>query len=164
MNLSLILLLYFPHFFYLQRHGGWTWGGGNLSSMSASVSTLGDSGWLIHVQSVLAGSAWIAARVDLEKASVLVHCRWKGFQVKSSYDDWLRYPFASFRNKEVLLCSSILWILFSFYLESHPDAIVCWKLLSACFRWVCGIYTPNLFRFLPKLLSALDFLNIIFNV
>lgn len=56
------------------RHGGWTWGGGNLSSMSASVSTLGDSGWLIHVQTVLAGSAWIAARVDLEAASVLVHC------------------------------------------------------------------------------------------
>ncbi|XP_010912206.1 phosphatidylinositol-3-phosphatase myotubularin-1 [Elaeis guineensis] len=56
------------------RNGGWTWGGGNLSSMSASVSTLGDSGWLIHVQSVLAGSAWIAARVALESASVLVHC------------------------------------------------------------------------------------------
>ncbi|KAH6803026.1 Myotubularin-like phosphatases II superfamily [Perilla frutescens var. frutescens] len=56
------------------RHGGWTWGGGNLSSMSASVSTLGDSGWLIHVQSVLAGSAWIAARVALESATVLVHC------------------------------------------------------------------------------------------
>ncbi|XVF75695.1 hypothetical protein PTKIN_Ptkin13bG0207400 [Pterospermum kingtungense] len=56
------------------RHGGWTWGRGNLSSMSASVSTLGDSGWLIHVQSVLAGSAWIAARVALESASVLVHC------------------------------------------------------------------------------------------
>ncbi|KAJ6432973.1 hypothetical protein OIU84_020079 [Salix udensis] len=31
-------------------------------------------GWLIHVQSVLAGSAWIAARVALESASVLVHC------------------------------------------------------------------------------------------
>lgn len=56
------------------RHGGWTWGGGNLSSMSASVSTLGDTGWLIHVQNVLAGSAWIAARVALESASVLVHC------------------------------------------------------------------------------------------
>ncbi|XP_031484297.1 phosphatidylinositol-3-phosphatase myotubularin-1-like isoform X2 [Nymphaea colorata] len=56
------------------RNGGWTWGGGNLSSMSASVSTLGDSGWLIHVHSVLAGSAWIAARVALESASVLVHC------------------------------------------------------------------------------------------
>ncbi|CAA6660745.1 unnamed protein product [Spirodela intermedia] len=56
------------------RNGGWTWGGGNLSSMSASVSNLEDSGWLIHVQSVLAGSAWIAARVALESASVLVHC------------------------------------------------------------------------------------------
>lgn len=44
--------------------------------MSASVSTLGDSGWLIHVQSVLAGSAWIAARVALESATVLVHCRY----------------------------------------------------------------------------------------
>ncbi|XP_052184873.1 phosphatidylinositol-3-phosphatase myotubularin-1-like isoform X2 [Diospyros lotus] len=56
------------------RHGGWTWGGGNLSSMSASVSTLGDSSWLTHVHSVLAGSAWIAARVELESATVLVHC------------------------------------------------------------------------------------------
>ncbi|KAK1396560.1 phosphatidylinositol-3-phosphatase myotubularin-1 [Heracleum sosnowskyi] len=56
------------------RHGGSTWGGGNLSSMSASVSTLGDSGWLIHIQNVLAGSAWIAARVALDSASVLVHC------------------------------------------------------------------------------------------
>lgn len=56
------------------RHGASTWGGGNLSSMSASVSTLGDSGWLIHVQNVLAGSAWIAARVAMDSASVLVHC------------------------------------------------------------------------------------------
>lgn len=56
------------------RHGGSIWGGGNLSSMSASVSTLGDSGWLLHVQNVLAGAAWIAARVAMEKASVLVHC------------------------------------------------------------------------------------------
>ncbi|XP_072995261.1 phosphatidylinositol-3-phosphatase myotubularin-1-like [Typha latifolia] len=56
------------------RTGGWTWGGGNLSSMSASVATLGVSGWLIHIQNVLVGSAWIAARVALESASVLVHC------------------------------------------------------------------------------------------
>ncbi|WZY74000.1 hypothetical protein YC2023_006240 [Brassica napus] len=56
------------------RHTGWTWGGGNLSSMSASVSLLGDSGWLIHIQNVLAGAAWIAARVAVESASVLVHC------------------------------------------------------------------------------------------
>ncbi|XP_076902060.1 phosphatidylinositol-3-phosphatase myotubularin-1-like isoform X2 [Bidens hawaiensis] len=56
------------------RHGGWSWGGGNLTSMSASVSTLGDSGWLIHIQNVLAGSAWIAARVAIESATVLVHC------------------------------------------------------------------------------------------
>ncbi|KAG7608107.1 GRAM domain [Arabidopsis suecica] len=56
------------------RHGGWTWGGGNLSSMSASVSVLGDSGWLSHIQSILAGVAWIAARVAMESASVLVHC------------------------------------------------------------------------------------------
>lgn len=58
-----------------QRNGGWSWGGGNLSSMSASVSSLGDSGWLNHVQTVLAGSAWIAAHIALESASVLVHCR-----------------------------------------------------------------------------------------
>lgn len=44
--------------------------------MSASVSALGDSGWLFHVQTILAGSAWIAARVALEAASVLVHCRY----------------------------------------------------------------------------------------
>ncbi|CAM8968163.1 unnamed protein product [Rhodiola kirilowii] len=56
------------------RYSGWTWGGGNLSSMSASVSTLGASAWLVHVQTVLAGSVWIAARVALEAASVLVHC------------------------------------------------------------------------------------------
>ncbi|OIV89707.1 hypothetical protein TanjilG_05162 [Lupinus angustifolius] len=56
------------------RHGASTWGGGNLSSMSTSVSTLGDSGWLLHVQNVLAGSAWIAARIAMEMASVLVHC------------------------------------------------------------------------------------------
>ncbi|KAK9190224.1 hypothetical protein WN943_018826 [Citrus x changshan-huyou] len=42
--------------------------------MSASVSTLGDNGWLIHVQRILAGSAWIAAQIAIESASVLVHC------------------------------------------------------------------------------------------
>ncbi|XP_010452352.1 PREDICTED: phosphatidylinositol-3-phosphatase myotubularin-2 [Camelina sativa] len=56
------------------RHGASTWGGGNLSSMSASVSLLGDSNWLSHIQSILAGVAWIAARVAMESASVLVHC------------------------------------------------------------------------------------------
>ncbi|KAH9607897.1 hypothetical protein KSS87_011914 [Heliosperma pusillum] len=56
------------------RHGGSSWGAGNLSSMSASVTTLGDSGWLSHVQNVLAGAAWIAARIAKESASVLVHC------------------------------------------------------------------------------------------
>lgn len=55
--------------------------------MSASVSTLGDSGWLIHVQSVLAGSAWIAARVALESATVLVHCRSESFNFVSSSID-----------------------------------------------------------------------------
>lgn len=74
---ELLLLKKLTLHIHMQRHGGWTWGGGNLSSMSASVSTLGDSGWLIHVQSVLAGSAWIAARVALEKATVLVHCRYE---------------------------------------------------------------------------------------
>ncbi|KAJ4805511.1 Myotubularin [Rhynchospora pubera] len=56
------------------RNGGSTWGGGNLSSMSGSASTLGDTGWLTHVQNVLSGAAWIAARIALESASVLVHC------------------------------------------------------------------------------------------
>ncbi|GAB2226295.1 hypothetical protein Droror1_Dr00022097 [Drosera rotundifolia] len=56
------------------RQGGWSWGGGNVSGMSASVSTLGDTGWLTHVHCVLAGSSWIAARIAKESASVLVHC------------------------------------------------------------------------------------------
>lgn len=55
--------------------------------MSASVSTLGDTGWLIHVQNVLAGSAWIAARVALESASVLVHCRSEVFLCLLNYSD-----------------------------------------------------------------------------
>ncbi|KAK7349969.1 hypothetical protein VNO77_07922 [Canavalia gladiata] len=42
--------------------------------MFASISTLGDSGWLLHAQNVLAGVAWIAAHVDMEKDSILVHC------------------------------------------------------------------------------------------
>ncbi|GAB2276850.1 Carrier protein, mitochondrial [Dionaea muscipula] len=56
------------------RQGGWSWGGGNLSGMSASVSTLGDTGWLTHVHCILASSAWIAARIAKESTSVLVHC------------------------------------------------------------------------------------------
>ncbi|KAJ3678328.1 hypothetical protein LUZ60_002131 [Juncus effusus] len=56
------------------RNGGSTWGGGNFSSMSGSATTLGDTGWLIHVQNVLSGAAWIAARIFHENSSVLVHC------------------------------------------------------------------------------------------
>lgn len=75
-NILLFFIEWYPWLLLdFQRHGGWTWGGGNLSSMSASVSSLGDTGWLIHIQNILAGSAWIAARVALESASVLVHCR-----------------------------------------------------------------------------------------
>ncbi|KAH9321797.1 hypothetical protein KI387_016436, partial [Taxus chinensis] len=58
---------------FLRNNVG-TWGGGNQSSMSASVSALGDSGWLMHIHSVLVGSAWITALIALEGASVLVHC------------------------------------------------------------------------------------------
>ncbi|XP_057859471.2 phosphatidylinositol-3-phosphatase myotubularin-1 isoform X1 [Cryptomeria japonica] len=58
---------------FLRNNVG-TWAGGSQSSMSASVSALGDSGWLMHIHSVLAGSAWIAALVAVEAASVLVHC------------------------------------------------------------------------------------------
>ncbi|KAJ7530943.1 hypothetical protein O6H91_14G025600 [Diphasiastrum complanatum] len=42
--------------------------------MTAAVSALGDSGWLMHAHGILAGAAWIAARISLEGASVLVHC------------------------------------------------------------------------------------------
>lgn len=66
----------------LQRNNVGTWAGGNQSSMSASVSALGDSGWLMHIHSVLAGSAWIAALVAVEGASVLVHCRFIFFASK----------------------------------------------------------------------------------
>ncbi|KAL2629032.1 hypothetical protein R1flu_013718 [Riccia fluitans] len=58
----------------LLRIGGWQWGGSNRSSMSAAVSALGDSGWLMHVHSILSSAAWIAGRLVLESASVLVHC------------------------------------------------------------------------------------------
>ncbi|KAI5067482.1 hypothetical protein GOP47_0018010 [Adiantum capillus-veneris] len=58
----------------LLRSGGLAWGGGNLSNMAAAVSALGDSGWLVHVHNVLAAAAWVAARIALEEASVLVHC------------------------------------------------------------------------------------------
>ncbi|MCO5560846.1 hypothetical protein L7F22_014466 [Adiantum nelumboides] len=58
----------------LLRSGGLAWGGGNLSNMAAAVSALGDSGWLVHVHNVLAAAAWVAARIALEGASVLVHC------------------------------------------------------------------------------------------
>ncbi|KAH8966590.1 hypothetical protein BDL97_03G033800 [Sphagnum fallax] len=58
----------------LLRSGGWAWGGGNATTMSGALSALGDSGWLVHCHTVLIGAAWIAARIALEGASVLVHC------------------------------------------------------------------------------------------
>ncbi|CAM6099841.1 unnamed protein product [Calypogeia fissa] len=58
----------------LMRAGGWAWGGSTRSSMSAAVSALGDSGWLMHVHSILSSAAWIAGRLVLEGASVLIHC------------------------------------------------------------------------------------------
>ncbi|KAL3687052.1 hypothetical protein R1sor_013361 [Riccia sorocarpa] len=61
----------------LLRSGGW-WGG----RMAAAVSALGDSGWLTHVHSILSSAAWIAGRLVLESASVLVHCS----------DGWDRTP------------------------------------------------------------------------
>jgi myotubularin-related protein 1/2 len=60
----------------LLRSGGWAWGGGNATTMSGALSALGDSGWLVHCHTVLIGAAWIAARIALEGASVLVHCRY----------------------------------------------------------------------------------------
>ncbi|XP_024526893.1 phosphatidylinositol-3-phosphatase myotubularin-1 [Selaginella moellendorffii] len=58
----------------LLRGGGSIWGGGNFSSTAAAVSALGDSGWLTHIHNLLAGAAWIVARIAVEGASVLVHC------------------------------------------------------------------------------------------
>lgn len=60
----------------MQRSGGWAWGGGNATTMSGALSALGDSGWLVHCHTVLIGAAWIAARIALDGASVLVHCRY----------------------------------------------------------------------------------------
>lgn len=59
--------------------------------MSTSVSTLGDSGWLIHVQNVLAGAAWIAARVAKESASVLVHCRLEKLLLAQTMSKWHQF-------------------------------------------------------------------------
>ncbi|KAG6556234.1 hypothetical protein Mapa_002175 [Marchantia paleacea] len=58
----------------LLRTGGWAWGVTSRSSMAAAVSALGDSGWLMHIHSILASAAWIAGRLVMEGASVLVHC------------------------------------------------------------------------------------------
>ncbi|KAH9704278.1 hypothetical protein KPL70_011388 [Citrus sinensis] len=66
--------------------------------MSASVSTLGDSGWLIHVQSILAGSAWIAAQILVALANFLLDPYYRtfaGFQALVE-KDWLAFghPFS----------------------------------------------------------------------
>lgn len=47
-----------------------------MTSMAGAVAALGDSGWLMHCHTILTGAAWIAARITLEGASVLVHCRY----------------------------------------------------------------------------------------
>lgn len=160
------MLLRYMYAWNLQRHGGWTWGGGNLSSMSASVSLLGDSAWLIHIQNVLAGAAWIAARVAMESASVLVHCR------LASYLEFtwsppiclLGYQFPSFwydedesvlSQKLKLLYFVISWLLSSIAQwwmgQNNPAGFSCmlnaWSILQdIC--WVPGIPCSQLLVFL----------------
>ncbi|KAG5557118.1 hypothetical protein RHGRI_007400 [Rhododendron griersonianum] len=109
------------------RHGGWTWGGGNLSSMSASVSTLGDTGWLIHVQNVLAGSAWIAARIALESASVLVHCSdgWDRTTQLISLANLLLDPYyRTFKGFQWVDCVSQLLRMYPFAFEFSSAFLV----------------------------------------
>lgn len=59
----------------VQRSGGRAWVGGNVASIAGAASALGDSGWLLHCHKILTSAVWIAARIHLEGASVLVHCR-----------------------------------------------------------------------------------------
>nr|AAO42157.1 putative myotubularin [Arabidopsis thaliana] len=114
------------------RHGGWTWGGGNLSSMSASVSLLGDSGWLIHIQSVLAGAAWIAARVAMESASVLVHCS----------DGW---------DRTTQLVSLACLLLDPYYrtFAGFQAVFVCWKFPFISCASVFRISSLTIFKLFP---------------
>ncbi|XP_024360704.1 phosphatidylinositol-3-phosphatase myotubularin-1 isoform X1 [Physcomitrium patens] len=58
----------------LLRSGGRAWVGGNVASVAGAASALGDSGWLLHCHKILTSAVWIAARIHLEGASVLVHC------------------------------------------------------------------------------------------
>ena len=58
---------------FLDKHSATSSDGLSLGR-NVSVSALENSGWLMHIHSVLAGSAWIAARIATEGASVLVHC------------------------------------------------------------------------------------------
>ncbi|BBN07682.1 hypothetical protein MPTK1_4g05600 [Marchantia polymorpha subsp. ruderalis] len=58
----------------LLRAGDWAWGGASASSMASAVTALGQSGWLYYVHTILSNAAWIAGRVVMEGASVLVHC------------------------------------------------------------------------------------------
>lgn len=46
-----------------------------MASVAGAASALGDSGWLLHCHKILTSAVWIAARIHLEGASVLVHCR-----------------------------------------------------------------------------------------
>lgn len=58
----------------LLRSGGRAWVGGNVASVAGAASALGDSGWLLHCHKIITSAVWIAARIHLEGASVLVHC------------------------------------------------------------------------------------------
>jgi myotubularin-related protein 1/2 len=58
----------------LLRSGGRAWVGGNVASVAGAASALGDSGWLLHCHKILTSAVWIACRIHLEGASVLVHC------------------------------------------------------------------------------------------
>eukprot|EP00897_Mesotaenium_endlicherianum_P001012 jgi/Mesen1/10911/ME000095S10243 len=60
----------------LLRSGRGSWAGGSTSSAGAAQS-LQDTCWLQHVHALLAGAAFIAARIAVKGTSVLVHCSWQ---------------------------------------------------------------------------------------
>eukprot|EP00850_Spirogloea_muscicola_P000602 SM000002S05682 [mRNA] locus=s2:1511167:1515854:- [translate_table: standard] len=96
--------------------GGWT--GGNTSSTAVAAAALADSGWLQHVHALLAGAAWIAARIAVDETSVLVHCSdgWDRTAQLVSLSNLLLDPYyRTFRGFQALVEKD--WLAFG-----HPFA------------------------------------------